>query len=220
MAWACAGLGFSSLTLSRSPPVWNNGNKLTHKLISQVVANLSSYRLTFKFPKPIQATFENFRLLVEFCGLFWLAWSYNISWEKRGREKKETNFMQIFEASTAYHHICEKNLGKKSQARKYCVGDVKYAQARFSANHQTGLQADMPGLGFDRHPNPSPSPKKPVCAGASPLAKPKMSLSKGQCDKEGRFEINNKNQRTRYKLNADGLVGNGNREGGGRSGRS
>ncbi|KAJ6455052.1 hypothetical protein C8R45DRAFT_944351 [Mycena sanguinolenta] len=44
-------------------------------------------------------------------------------------------------------------------------------------SHQTGLQADLPGLGFDLHSNPSPSPKKPVGAGASPFCKPKTSLS-------------------------------------------
>ncbi|KAJ6605200.1 hypothetical protein DFH09DRAFT_1067476 [Mycena vulgaris] len=36
-----------------------------------------------------------------------------------------------------------------------------------------GLQADLPGLGFDLHPDPSPSPNKPVGAGASPSGKPK-----------------------------------------------
>jgi hypothetical protein len=44
-------------------------------------------------------------------------------------------------------------------------------------SHQTGLQADLPGLGLALHQNPSPSPKKPVCAGASPFCKPKTSLS-------------------------------------------
>jgi hypothetical protein len=44
-------------------------------------------------------------------------------------------------------------------------------------SHQTGLQADLPGLGFDLHPNPSPSPNKPVGVGASPFCKPKTSLS-------------------------------------------
>jgi hypothetical protein len=39
------------------------------------------------------------------------------------------------------------------------------------------LQADLPGLGFDLHPNPSPSPNKPVGAGASPFCKPKSELS-------------------------------------------
>ncbi|KAJ6491164.1 hypothetical protein C8R45DRAFT_928990 [Mycena sanguinolenta] len=45
-------------------------------------------------------------------------------------------------------------------------------------SRQTGLQADLPGLGFDLQPNPSPSPKKPVGAGASPFGKPKTSLSR------------------------------------------
>ncbi|KAJ6586297.1 hypothetical protein DFH09DRAFT_1075253 [Mycena vulgaris] len=44
-------------------------------------------------------------------------------------------------------------------------------------SRQTGLQADLPGLGFDLHPNPSPSPNKPVGAGASPFGKPKSALS-------------------------------------------
>ncbi|KAJ6465397.1 hypothetical protein C8R45DRAFT_939597 [Mycena sanguinolenta] len=44
-------------------------------------------------------------------------------------------------------------------------------------SRQTDLQADLPGLGFDLRPNPSPSPKKPVGAGASPFGKPKTSLS-------------------------------------------
>ncbi|KAJ6478684.1 hypothetical protein DFH09DRAFT_1108230 [Mycena vulgaris] len=44
-------------------------------------------------------------------------------------------------------------------------------------SRQTGLQADLPGLGFDLHPNPSPSPNKPVGAGASPFGKPKSELS-------------------------------------------
>ncbi|KAJ7364743.1 hypothetical protein DFH08DRAFT_799057 [Mycena albidolilacea] len=35
------------------------------------------------------------------------------------------------------------------------------------AKPTTRLQADLPGLGFDLHPNPSPSPNKPVGAGAS-----------------------------------------------------
>ncbi|KAJ6495051.1 hypothetical protein C8R45DRAFT_926989 [Mycena sanguinolenta] len=43
--------------------------------------------------------------------------------------------------------------------------------------HQTGLQADLPGLGFDLQPNPNPSLKKPVGAGASPFCKAKTSLS-------------------------------------------
>ncbi|KAJ7321905.1 hypothetical protein DFH08DRAFT_818283 [Mycena albidolilacea] len=38
---------------------------------------------------------------------------------------------------------------------------------------------DLPDLGFDLHPNPSPSPKKPVGAGASPFCKPKSELSFG-----------------------------------------
>ncbi|KAJ7728152.1 hypothetical protein DFH07DRAFT_782287 [Mycena maculata] len=84
---------------------------------------------------------------------------------------------------TAYHRICEQNIGKKLQARKtWGTRDMRKPVSRLSEqtglpSHQTGLQADMPGLGFDRHSNPSPSPKKPVCAGASPLAKPKTSLS-------------------------------------------
>jgi hypothetical protein len=44
-------------------------------------------------------------------------------------------------------------------------------------SRQTGLQADLPGLGFDLHPNPSPSLNKPVGAGASPFGKPKSELS-------------------------------------------
>jgi hypothetical protein len=45
------------------------------------------------------------------------------------------------------------------------------------SSHQTGLQANLPGLGFDLHPNPSPSPNKPVGAGASPFGKEKSELS-------------------------------------------
>jgi hypothetical protein len=48
-------------------------------------------------------------------------------------------------------------------------------------SHQTGLQADLLGLDFDLHPNPSPSPNKPVGAGASPFCKPKTSLSSAIC---------------------------------------
>ncbi|KAJ6524590.1 hypothetical protein DFH09DRAFT_1096006 [Mycena vulgaris] len=32
-------------------------------------------------------------------------------------------------------------------------------------HRQTGLQSDLPGLGFDLHPNPSPGPNKPIGAG-------------------------------------------------------
>jgi hypothetical protein len=39
------------------------------------------------------------------------------------------------------------------------------------------LQADLPGLGFDLHPNPSPSPNKPIGAGTSPFCKPKSEVS-------------------------------------------
>ncbi|KAJ6462197.1 hypothetical protein C8R45DRAFT_941007 [Mycena sanguinolenta] len=49
-------------------------------------------------------------------------------------------------------------------------------------SRQTGLQADLPGLGFDLQPNPSPSPNKPVGAGASPFGKPKTSLSIRESD--------------------------------------
>ncbi|KAJ6467305.1 hypothetical protein C8R45DRAFT_938661 [Mycena sanguinolenta] len=41
-----------------------------------------------------------------------------------------------------------------------------------------GLPSRSAGLGFDLHSNPSPSPKKPVGAGASPFGKPKSELSK------------------------------------------
>jgi hypothetical protein len=64
----------------------------------------------------------------------------------------------------------------------------EYAQARWFfwlalsektglPSHQTDLKADLPGLGFDLHPNPSPSLNKPVGAGASPFCKLKTSLS-------------------------------------------
>ncbi|KAJ7323304.1 hypothetical protein DFH08DRAFT_817874 [Mycena albidolilacea] len=42
-------------------------------------------------------------------------------------------------------------------------------------SRQTGLQANLLGLGFDLHPNPSPSPNKRVGAGASSFFKPKNS---------------------------------------------
>ncbi|KAJ7315365.1 hypothetical protein DFH08DRAFT_820622 [Mycena albidolilacea] len=44
-------------------------------------------------------------------------------------------------------------------------------------SRQTGLPSRSAGLGFDLHPNPSPSPNKPVGAGASPFGKPKSEVS-------------------------------------------
>ncbi|KAJ6511660.1 hypothetical protein DFH09DRAFT_1100410 [Mycena vulgaris] len=82
-------------------------------------------------------------------------------------------------AVTVYHHIIY-----ALRLRNYSDGDEKYTQpvSRLSEqtglpSRQTGLQANLPGLGFDLHPNPSPSPNKPVGAGASPFGKPKSELS-------------------------------------------
>jgi LSD1 subclass zinc finger protein len=40
-----------------------------------------------------------------------------------------------------------------------------------------GLPSRSAGLGFDLHPNSSPSPNKPIGAGANPFGKPKSELS-------------------------------------------
>ncbi|KAJ7306653.1 hypothetical protein DFH08DRAFT_824610 [Mycena albidolilacea] len=60
----------------------------------------------------------------------------------------------------------------------------KYSQARFSAKRANGLAkptnglaSRSAGLGFDLQLNPSPSPNKPIGAGASPFGKPKSELS-------------------------------------------
>ncbi|KAJ7889773.1 hypothetical protein B0H13DRAFT_1887882 [Mycena leptocephala] len=68
-----------------------------------------------------------------------------------------------------YHDILEQNHGKKSQALPRGTGNMRKPVSRLSEqmglpSHQTGLQADLPGLGLALHQNPSPSPKKPVCA--------------------------------------------------------
>jgi hypothetical protein len=55
-------------------------------------------------------------------------------------------------------------------------------------SQQTGLQADLPGLGFDLHTNPSPSPNKPVGAGASLFGKPKSELSRSAKDFDTRTD--------------------------------
>ncbi|KAJ7848553.1 hypothetical protein B0H13DRAFT_1906651 [Mycena leptocephala] len=87
-----------------------------------------------------------------------------------------------------YHDILEQNHGKKSQALPRGMRNMRKPVSRLSEqtglpSHQTGLQADLPGLGLALHQNPSPSPKKPVCAGASPFCKPKTSLSDSQSHK-------------------------------------
>ncbi|KAJ6464232.1 hypothetical protein DFH09DRAFT_1113128 [Mycena vulgaris] len=93
-----------------------------------------------------------------------------------------------FSAVAAYHHISEQN-GRKLASPRNCEVSVRGTRnmrkpvSRLSeqtglASRQTGLQADLPGLGFDLHPNPSPSPNKPVGAGASPFGKPKNDLNR------------------------------------------
>ncbi|KAJ7869346.1 hypothetical protein B0H13DRAFT_1896705 [Mycena leptocephala] len=88
-------------------------------------------------------------------------------------------------AATAYHHIGEQNIVKKSQALE-SLGDKKYAQARFSAKQANGLAkpskglaSRYAGLGLGATPKSKPKPEKAVCAGASPFCKPKTSLSDG-----------------------------------------
>ncbi|KAJ6462112.1 hypothetical protein C8R45DRAFT_940926 [Mycena sanguinolenta] len=75
---------------------------------------------------------------------------------------------------TAYHHIKISPRGTRNTLKPVS----RLSEQTGLPSHQTGLQADLPGLGFDLHPNPSPSPKKPVGAGASPFGKPKSELSK------------------------------------------
>ncbi|KAJ6549047.1 hypothetical protein DFH09DRAFT_1087117 [Mycena vulgaris] len=59
------------------------------------------------------------------------------------------------------------------RVRNTCKPVSRLSEQTGLPSRQTGLQADLPGLGFDLHPNPSPSPNKPVGTGASPFCKPK-----------------------------------------------
>ncbi|KAJ7359941.1 hypothetical protein DFH08DRAFT_801699 [Mycena albidolilacea] len=65
---------------------------------------------------------------------------------------------------------------KPQRLRHWSKGDENNVQARFSAKRANGLAkptnglaSRSAGLGFDLHPNTSPSPKKPVGAGTSPF---------------------------------------------------
>ncbi|KAJ6473741.1 hypothetical protein C8R45DRAFT_935857 [Mycena sanguinolenta] len=100
-----------------------------------------------------------------------------------GLEGGRTRFFPIVAKRPAKHHISYQNRGKNDEPRSALVAsNTRKPVSRLSEqmglpSRQTSLQADLPGLGFDLQPNPSPGPKKPVGAGASPFGKPKMSLS-------------------------------------------
>ncbi|KAJ6467435.1 hypothetical protein C8R45DRAFT_938775 [Mycena sanguinolenta] len=139
--------------------------------------------------KDAEAGFERFRLS---CYLKWgRVGRKQLSWRNKCLKERYHYWGNLLSATSPYFYAKLTMLARVVPGgdREASHHNTRKPVSRLSEqmglpSRQTGLQADLPGLGFDLQPNPSPSPNKPVGAGASPFGKPKTSLSQ-LWEKEG-----------------------------------